>query len=48
MFLQPALLLAAFSLLMSDFFDTMGTVVAVGQEANFTNEKGDVEDIQPI
>lgn len=47
-FLQPALLLAAFSLLMSDFFDTMGTVVAVGQEADFTDEKGDVKDIQPI
>ena len=28
-FLQPALLLFVFSLLMSDFFDTMGTVVAV-------------------
>lgn len=47
-FLQPALLLFVFSLLMSDFFDTMGTVVAVGQQAEFTDEKGDVEDIQPI
>ena len=47
-FLQPALLLFVFSLLMSDFFDTMGTVVAVAQEADFIDENGDVEDIQPI
>ena len=47
-FLQPTLLLMVFSLLMSDFFDTMGTVVAVGKRAEFVDEKGDVEDIQPI
>ena len=47
-FVQPALLLMVFSLLMSDFFDTMGTVVAVGSQAEFTDENGDVEDIQPI
>ncbi len=47
-FLQPALLLFVFSLLMSDFFDTMGTVVAVGQQAEFTDKDGNVEDIQPI
>lgn len=47
-FLQPALLLMVFSLLMSDFFDTMGTVVAVGSQADFVDENGDVEDIQPI
>lgn len=46
--LQPALLLMVFSLLMSDFFDTMGTVVAVGQQANFTDKDGNVEDIQAI
>ena len=34
----PALLLFAFSLMMSDFFDTMGTAMAVGK----------VEDIKPI
>lgn len=45
---KPALLLFVFSLLMSDFFDTMGTVVAVGSRADFVNDKGDVEDIQPI
>ncbi|WP_302397137.1 NCS2 family permease [Eggerthella sinensis] len=45
---QPVLLLFVFSLLMSDFFDTMGTVVAVGSRADFVDEKGDVEDVQPI
>lgn len=47
-FMQPILLLFVFSLLMSDFFDTMGTVVAVGSRANFVDKKGDVEDIKPI
>ncbi len=47
-FLQPALLLVVFSLLMSDFFDTMGTVLAVGNQANFADKEGNVEDIQPI
>lgn len=47
-FVQPALLLFVFSLLMSDFFDTMGTVVAVGEQGDFVDEKGDVADIQPI
>lgn len=47
-FLQPALLLFVFSLLMSDFFDTMGTVVAVGEQGKFVDKDGNVEDIQPI
>lgn len=47
-FLKPALLLVVFSLLMSDFFDTMGTVLAVGNQANFADKDGNVEDIQPI
>lgn len=47
-FLQPALLLFVFSLLMSDFFDTMGTVVAIGKQGDFADERGDVKDIQPI
>lgn len=37
---QPVLLLFVFSLLMSDFFDTMGTVVAVGSRAGFVDKKG--------
>ena len=45
---DPALLVISFSLLMSDFFDTMGTVVAVGEQADFVDENGDVKDIQPI
>ena len=45
---DPMLLVVAFSLLMSDFFDTMGTVVAVGSRAGFVDKKGDVEDVQPI
>ena len=45
---DPALLVISFSLLMSDFFDTMGTVVAVGSRAGFVDKKGDVEDVQPI
>ena len=47
-FVQPILLMFVFSLLMSDFFDTMGTVVAVGEQGGFVNKKGDVEDVQPI
>lgn len=47
-FVQPILLLFVFSLLMSDFFDTMGTVMAVGQKADFTDKNGDVEDLKPI
>lgn len=45
---QPVLLLFVFSLLMSDFFDTMGIVVAVGSRAGFVDKKGDVEDVQPV
>lgn len=47
-FVQPALLLMVFSLLMCDFFDTMGTVVAVGSQADFTDKDGNVEDVQAI
>ena len=46
--MQPVLLLFVFSLLMSDFFDTMGTVVAVGSRAGFVDKNGNVEDVQPI
>lgn len=47
-FLQPALLLFVFSLLMSDFFDTLGTAVAIAKEGDFLDENGDVEDIKSI
>jgi AGZA family xanthine/uracil permease-like MFS transporter len=35
-----AALLVIFSLMLSDFFDTMGTVVGVGQEAGLVDEQG--------
>jgi AGZA family xanthine/uracil permease-like MFS transporter len=34
------LVLLVFSLLLADFFDTMGTVVAVGSEANLLDDRG--------
>jgi AGZA family xanthine/uracil permease-like MFS transporter len=46
--LQPALLMFVFSLLMSDFFDTVGTVVAVGSQADFVDKEGNVEDVKEI
>ncbi|HSN92286.1 MAG TPA: NCS2 family permease [Anaeromyxobacteraceae bacterium] len=33
--------LAVFSIMLSDFFDTVGTVVAVGQEARYLDARGD-------
>lgn len=45
---QPVLLLFVFSLLMSDFFDTMGTVVAVGSRGGFVDKNGDVENVKAI
>lgn len=45
---QPFLLLFVFSMLMSDFFDTMGTVFAVGQRANFTDKDGNVAGMRTI
>jgi adenine/guanine/hypoxanthine permease len=38
--LAPAMLVV-FSIMLSDFFDTMGTVVAVGEQAGYLDEKGD-------
>lgn len=46
--LEPALLLFVFSMLMSDFFDTLGTAFAVGQEANFIDKDGRIEDARKI
>ena len=44
----PVLLVFAFSLMMSDFFDTMGTAMAVGKQGEFLNEDGSVENIKEI
>lgn len=45
---SPMLMLFVFSILMTDFFDTMGTVVGVGEEAGFVDADGNVEDVRPI
>ena len=47
-FVQPVLLMFVFSLLMSDFFDTMGTMMAVGQQGGFVDEDGNVENAREI
>ncbi len=44
----PTVLLFAFSLMMSDFFDTMGTAMAVAKQGEFLTDDGKVEDIKPI
>ncbi len=46
--LSPALLAATFSLLLTDFFDTMGTVVAVGEQAGFVRKDGSVPGLTGI
>jgi AGZA family xanthine/uracil permease-like MFS transporter len=37
-----------FSLLLADFFDTMGTVVAIGQEGDLLDDKGEPEHLREI
>jgi AGZA family xanthine/uracil permease-like MFS transporter len=36
----------AFTLFLADFFDTMGTLVGVGRQAGYLDERGDMPDIQ--
>ncbi|QWT17407.1 NCS2 family permease [Collinsella sp. zg1085] len=45
---NPTLIVFAFSLMMSDFFDTMGTAMAVAKQGDFLTEDGNVKDIKPI
>ncbi len=45
---SSALLLLVFSLLLSDFFDTMGTIVAVGAEGDMLREDGNPPHTQEI
>jgi AGZA family xanthine/uracil permease-like MFS transporter len=40
-------LLVVFSLMLSDFFDTMGTLVGVGSRAGYLDERGEFPDAQP-
>jgi AGZA family xanthine/uracil permease-like MFS transporter len=46
--LAPGLLFAIFAIMLTDFFDTMGTVVAVGTQAGFVEKDGSVRDIKKI
>lgn len=43
-----AVVLLVFSLMLSDFFDTMGTVVGVGSEAGLLDERGRLPGIGPV
>ena len=36
----------AFTLFLADFFDTMGTLVGVGRQAGYLNERGEIPDVQ--
>jgi AGZA family xanthine/uracil permease-like MFS transporter len=38
--------LTVISFMLSDFFDTMGTLIGVGSEAGYLNDKGELEDAQ--
>jgi AGZA family xanthine/uracil permease-like MFS transporter len=44
----PGLLLMVFAVMLTDFFDTMGTVVAVGEQAGFVGPDGKVPGIKNI
>lgn len=44
----PALLFAVFAVMLTDFFDTMGTVISVGEQAGFADSKGQVPGIRDI
>ena len=39
---MTAAILWIFSLMLSDFFDTMGTLVGVGGQAGYLDDKGDL------
>lgn len=44
----PALLFAVFAVMLTDFFDTMGTVLSVGEQAGFADAEGKVPGIRNI
>jgi AGZA family xanthine/uracil permease-like MFS transporter len=46
--LAPTLLLFVFATMLSDFFDTMGTVISIGEQAGFVDENGQVPGIRSI
>ena len=37
-----------FSVMLSDFFDTMGSVIGVGEQAGYLDEEGNLPDIKPV
>ncbi|MHB1324543.1 MAG: NCS2 family permease, partial [Coriobacteriia bacterium] len=44
----PTLLLFVFALMLTDFFDTMGTVLSIGEQAGFVDEQGQVPGVRGI
>jgi len=44
----PALLFAVFAIMLTDFFDTMGTVLSVGEQAGFADAEGKVPGVRNI
>jgi len=46
--LAPTLLLFVFATMLSDFFDTMGTVLSIGEQAGFVDADGQVPGIRSI
>jgi AGZA family xanthine/uracil permease-like MFS transporter len=44
----PTLMVAVFAIMLTDFFDTMGTVVAVGEQAGFADKEGRVPGLKGI
>jgi len=46
--LKLSLLPVVFSFVMVDFFDAMGTIIAVGEQANFLDEKGDLPRLKEV
>jgi adenine/guanine/hypoxanthine permease len=44
----PTLLLMVFAIMLTDFFDTMGTVISVGEQAGFVDKEGRVPGIRGI
>ena len=46
--LTPALLFTVFAVMLTDFFDTMGTVISVGEQAGFVDKEGKVPEIRNI
>ncbi|KAF0207601.1 MAG: NCS2 family permease [Actinomycetota bacterium] len=44
----PTLLLFVFAVMLTDFFDTMGTVISVGEQAGFVEKDGKVPGIRNI